>query len=162
VQQSGGQVVIESDLGRGTTVKIYLPRSYAVPNAATFSDLSVPKMIERKTVLVVDDDDQVRELTISWLHEIGYFSLAARSAREAIAIISAGGPIDVLLTDIVLPDGMDGATLANQAMELRPALKVLLTTASRELKSSFPILLKPFTKENLANCLRDEVSSPAA
>jgi two-component system NtrC family sensor kinase len=162
VQQSGGDVVIDSELGRGTTVNIYLPRSYAVPSTATFSDLSVPKTIERKAVLVVDDDDQVRELTINWLHEIGYCSLAARSAREAMAIISAGEPIDILLTDIVLPGGVDGATLANQAMELRPALKVLLTTASPELKSRFRILLKPFTKVSLANGLRDEVSSPAA
>jgi DNA-binding NtrC family response regulator len=101
----------------------------------------------------------VRGLTINWLHELGFCPLAARSATEALAILSAGEPIDFLLSDVVLPGGTDGIALASQAHELRPALKVLLTTASLEIKSTFPILPKPFTKERLAEALRLQHSS---
>jgi two-component system NtrC family sensor kinase len=157
IRQSGGDISIASEVGKGTTVALYLPRSHAAPTAVSASEIATVEgsvLPGEDVVLVVEDDGEVRKVTTAMLQELGYQPVVARSSREALAIIVAGEPVDVLFTDMILPRGMDGAELASKALEIRPSLRVLLTTASLDFKSRFPVLQKPFTKEQLASGLQ--------
>jgi two-component system, NtrC family, sensor kinase len=159
VRQSGGDIAIESKMGRGTTVRLYLPRCEPAPPVAEearperTSAATVPQD-RQQIVLVVEDDREVRKISMGLLDELGYATIGVRDGLEALAVLSAGGAIDVLLTDLVLPRGVDGTELVTRALELRPGLAVLITTAAPEGQSEHPTLRKPFTKEQLADCLR--------
>jgi CheY-like chemotaxis protein len=157
IRQSGGDISIASEVGKGTTVALYLPRSHAAPTAVSASEIATAEssvLPGEDVVLVVEDDGEVRKVTTALLQELGYQLVVARSSREALAIMAAGEPVDILFTDMILPRGMDGAELASKALEIRPALRVLLTTASLDFKCRFPVLQKPFTKEQLASGLQ--------
>jgi two-component system NtrC family sensor kinase len=157
IRQSGGDISIHSEVGQGTTVTLYFSRSH-LPAEGTIqpgATAPLPSVELEKVVLVVEDDDQVRKVSLTMLHELGYCALAARTGQEALAILSAGERIDVLFTDLVLARGLGGEVLAAKALELKPELSVLLTTALLESASPFPILQKPFTKETLAKAIHD-------
>jgi two-component system, NtrC family, sensor kinase len=153
-RQSGGDICIESTIGRGTTVTLFLPRSDVAP--ATENQPQISLSVEQpseKVILIVEDDDEVRKVSAALIQELGFITILARSGREALAILSAGERIDILFTDVLLPSGMDGKVLAASATKVKPGLKVLLTTASISVHSTFPILHKPFTKPSLAEAL---------
>jgi signal transduction histidine kinase/ActR/RegA family two-component response regulator len=162
MQQSGGQVRIDSEMGVGTTVKLYLPRA-ADPSQAESEPVtrSEPVSPTRSgvTVLVVEDDDQVLELVIENIRMLGYRVLSARNAAAALAILRSEEPIDLMFSDVVMPGGMNGMQLATEAKQLRPSLKVLLTSgypanavaAQHGFADRSPILAKPYRSEDLAD-----------
>ncbi len=167
VKQSGGHVKIYSEPGEGTTVKIYLPRLHGPAGAAPAGPeadgrgLPVPDGAG-ETVLVVEDDANVRRFTTEALRELGYRVLEADGAGAALRLLDAhGAEVDLLFTDVVMPEA-NGRRLADEALRRRPGLKVLFTTGySRNaiihngaLDPGVQLLGKPFTVEELAAKLR--------
>jgi CheY-like chemotaxis protein len=130
VHQSAGHVKIYSEIGQGSTVKIYLPRHFgadARPDPGMVSP-SLTEAIGRESILVVEDDDALRAYTTEILNELGYRVLQAAGGAAALEIITQEPDIDLLFTDIVMPGGMNGRQLADEARRQRPKLKVLFTT----------------------------------
>jgi CheY-like chemotaxis protein len=174
VKQSGGHIKIYSELGRGTTIKIYLPRSPLSAELAPEEPMAtavVPRGHGEK-ILVVEDDNAVRELSIASLQELDYRATARRDGPAALEVIRADKEIALLFTDVVLPGGMDGRQLADQARELRPGLLVLFTTGytpnaiihNGVLDAGVHLLPKPFTTATLGaklGALFGSVRSPA-
>jgi CheY-like chemotaxis protein len=165
VKQSGGHVKIYSEVGHGTTVKIYLPRlagEAAIAAEATDEHL-LPEAAAAETVLVVEDDHDVRAYSVESLRELGYRVLEAHDGPSALRLLEQEPKIDLLFTDVVLPGGMTGAQVAAQARGLRPSLKVLFTTGyarnaivhQGRLDSGVQLLTKPFNFEDLATRVRD-------
>jgi CheY-like chemotaxis protein len=163
VKQSGGHVTIYSEEGEGTTVKLYFPRYIGTADdALCAATLAVPTSSDGEVILVVEDNDDVRAYSTMILSELGYVVLEAPEAEAALAILRSDQRIDLLFTDVVLP-GKTGRVLADAALELRPALKVLFTTGySRNaivhqgrLDAGVQLISKPFTFEQLAARVRD-------
>ena len=159
-RQSGGDVVINSAPGHGTTVTLYLPCAQEPPatvvDAAPASDDVMPHGSE--TVLVVEDDADVREFVVAVLSELGYRVLEAATAHEALTILERGETPDVLYTDVVLPGGMSGPELAAHARRRQASLRTLYTsgyTASALMPEDSAVLLKPYRREDLARAIRD-------
>ncbi len=160
LKQSGGQVKIESALGTGTTVRLYLPRAEA-PRSVGDRGIAKDDTASAETgriILVVEDDATVRSMTVARLAELGHRVLEAHSAAAALDILRRDSPIDLLFTDVVMPGGMSGLDLAHHALELRPAIKVLFATGYA---SSFnptggvpgEVLQKPYRDEDLSRAL---------
>ena len=163
VKQSGGHIKIYSEMGQGTTVKIYLPRHvgkpYEVAEGTTSS--SLPTADDKELILVVDDEDLVREFSVAALNDLGYRVLEAGNARTALAIIIERPEIDLLFTDIVMPE-MNGRKLVDLVRERRPDLPVIYTTGYTRnavvhngvLDPGVELIGKPFTIEELATRIR--------
>jgi PAS domain S-box-containing protein len=163
VKQSGGHIKIYSEVGHGTTVKIYLPRSdsgaIASVRAAAGDDTPAQGT---ELVLMVEDNKDLRILTLKQLTDLGYRTLEAENAKMALAILAEHPEIDLLFTDIVMPGGMTGTELAREAKRLYPKLKILLTSGytARAMANGFhdieglELLNKPFRKRDLAQRLR--------
>jgi len=164
VRQSGGQVRIYSEVGRGTTVTIYLPRF--IGEAASPSDeetsTDAPRARPGETVLVVDDEELVRDLVVEVLDELGYASLQAADGASGLKILKSDTRIDLLVTDVGLPGGMNGRQLADAARSLRTDLKVLFITGYAEnavinhghLEPGMQIMTKPFPMDALGIKIR--------
>jgi PAS domain S-box-containing protein len=160
VRQSGGHVRIYSEVGSGTTVKLYLPKAASVEARVEPAAASVPSRLDGsgETILVVEDDEDLRAFSTEALQELGYNVLQARSGRAALQILQTDSDIALLFTDLVLPDGMNGKQLADEALRRRPGLKVLFTTGYAlnaivhhgRLNPGLSVLSKPFTFEELA------------
>ena len=158
VQQSGGSISIQSEVDRGTRVSIYLPRSQE-PIASESEPLAgMPKPGQQVTVLIVEDDADVRQTSIAMLQDLGHNILIARNGAEALALVQAGNPIDILFTDMVMPGGMSGLELANQAVAVSPSLRVLITTGYPAhpglVRNEFAVLPKPFNRRDLELLVR--------
>ncbi len=162
VKQSGGHLKIYSEVGRGTTVKLYLPRSRSSPEvsgdlARSFHRRCFPVRGRGTTILVVEDDDAVREFSVGTLQELGYRVIAARDAASALELLRQNNDVGLLFTDVVLPGGLDGRRLAEQARLLRPGLPVLFTTGytpnaiihNGMLDAGVDLLPKPFSAATL-------------
>ena len=159
VKQSGGHVKIYSEVGVGTTVKLYLPRSQSAEDAAgaPSTPIEALRAAGEEIVLVVEDEERVRHLSVDALRELGYTVVQASDAAQALAALEIQPRVDLLFTDIVMPD-MDGRRLADQAVRRRPDLKVLYTTGYTRnaivhngmLDANVAFLAKPFTYEQLA------------
>jgi PAS domain S-box-containing protein len=171
VKQSGGHVKIYSEIGSGTTVKIYLPRLYAdEPSAAAESAPKVARGNAREIILAVEDDPDVRAQTTSALRELGYQVLEACNGKEALEIIAAQPNVDLLFTDVGLPGGMNGRQLAEAALRQRRKLKVLFTTGyarnaivhEGRLDPGVQLITKPFTFAGLSQKLRDLLDTNSA
>jgi CheY-like chemotaxis protein len=157
-KQSGGHARIYSEPGRGTSVKLYLPRASGVAELAKAvpSD-AAPLGNARQTVLVVENEPRVRHLTIAGLRELGYTVLEAEDGEAALKLLDAYAEIALLFTDVVMPK-MDGRKLATEALRRRPNLKVLFTTGFTKnaiihggvLDPDTNFIAKPFTLEDLA------------
>ncbi len=160
VRQSGGHIKIYSEVGQGTTVRLYLPRSLqeVVPAVTRPASLAVTGT---ETVLLVDDDEVVRAVVASMLQDLGYTVMAAASAGEALAVLEQGAVVDLLFTDVVMP-GMGGRQLAERAVKLHPSLRVLFTSGYAEnaivhngsLDPGVELLSKPYDRERLAAKIR--------
>ncbi|HXE17928.1 MAG TPA: PAS domain S-box protein [Stellaceae bacterium] len=163
VRQSGGYVGIDSDLGLGTTVKIYLPRHHSDQNTEDDRGMDGPVPRAREeTILVAEDDLDVRNFTVEMLIELGYRVIATPDGHAALHELDAHDEIDLLFTDVGLPGGMNGRQLAEAARLRRPGLKVLFTSGYARhaivhhgrLDPGVELLPKPFTFANLAAKLR--------
>lgn len=165
VKQSGGHVKVYSELDHGTTVKIYLPRLFGA--AADDEELpvqTIPDGEGTETILVCEDDSEVRAFSVEMLKELGYRVLEAADGPAALYIFEQqGDTIDLLFTDVVLPQGMTGAVLAERARALRPDLKVLFTTGYARnaivhhgrLDAGVELITKPFAYADLAARVRE-------
>ncbi|HJP21781.1 MAG TPA: ATP-binding protein, partial [Alphaproteobacteria bacterium] len=161
-RQSGGCATIYSEVDQGTTVRLYLPRS----NATQMPEAAGPNVTERgphdETVLVVEDDDDMRYLTVDLLETLGYAALAAGDGQAALDILKENRSIDLLLTDVILPGGILGPELAKRAGELLPSIKVLYMSGYAEnaiqhqgrLDEDVILLPKPFDISSLSQKLR--------
>ena len=164
VRQSGGHLRIESEEGQGTTVEIHLPRHHgAEPAESAPANERAPEDSAHETILLCEDDDDVRAFSAESLQELGYRVIEASDGEAALdQLAEANGPIDLLFTDVVLP-GMTGAELAERARALRPGLKILFTTGyardaivhQGRLDPGIELLSKPFTYTELAARIRD-------
>jgi signal transduction histidine kinase len=173
VKQSGGHIRIYSEQGHGTTVKIYLPRATgdqkvaAIPAGKPARATPTAGARKDETVLVVEDNDGVREYAVEVLEQLGYRVLAASDAKEALRLLSDGKHVDLLFTDIVLPGAITGRVLADQAKDMRPDLRVLYTTGytrnaivhQGRLDPDVHLLNKPYTQQSLARKVRDMLDS---
>jgi two-component system, cell cycle sensor histidine kinase and response regulator CckA len=166
VKQSGGHVQVYSEVGVGTTLRIYLPRTEGAANeAAATTTLVAPRGHE--TVLAVEDNEGLRRLLVKQLADLGYRVLEAATAPAAIEILRRPDKIDLLFTDIVLPGGMNGWELARAAAELRNDLKVLFTSGFPEaafgpdgvLPQGASLLSKPYRSDELARRLRESLAA---
>jgi CheY-like chemotaxis protein len=159
-----GHVEIESDLGRGTVVKLYFPKSTdAATEESRQASSKVPlrPAADGETVLLVEDDEQVLGMAVESLEELRYTVIVAHNAAEALDHLAGPARIDIMFSDVVMPGGMNGAQLADQARRLRPELKVLLTSGyvsaqseGQVLESELPVLSKPYQRDELAQKLR--------
>jgi signal transduction histidine kinase/DNA-binding response OmpR family regulator len=163
VKQSGGHVLLYSEPGQGTTVKLYFPRFRgALEQDRAAARVGAPESMTDETVLVVEDNDDVRSYSVSILTELGYNVLEAGDAEMGLAIAREPGRIDLLFTDVVLP-GRSGRALADEVRAFRPELKILFTTGySRNaivhqgrLDAGVNLITKPFSYDQLAQRLRD-------
>jgi PAS domain S-box-containing protein len=164
VKQSGGYIKLSSALGQGTTLRLYLPR---LPDDL---EVEAPPLVERArapptgsgTILVVEDDAQVREHTGRLFEELGYNVLAAEHGREALAILERAEDVRLLFTDVGLPGGLNGRQLADAVLRRRPGIKVLFTTGyardaiihEGRLAPGVQLIVKPFTFAGLAAKVR--------
>jgi signal transduction histidine kinase/CheY-like chemotaxis protein len=167
VRQSGGQVRIYSEVGRGTTMCLYLPRHYGdaseVPTIT--SSTASARAPTGKTVLIVDDEPSVRMLVTDVLEELGYASIEAADGPAGLRILESEAVVDLLITDVGLPGGINGRQLADAARVTRPELKVLFITGyaenaiigSGQLAPGMRVLTKPFVVETLATRVHDMI-----
>ena len=163
VRQSGGHVRIYSELGEGTTVKLYLPRATEQDvDAEPAPDVEHGADGGSETILVVEDHEDLRAYCVGVLQELGYRVLEAGNARRALDILQADPDVALLFTDVVLPDGLDGRDLAREAQRRRPGLRVLFTTGytrnavihNGRLEPGVRMIGKPFTFAELAARVR--------
>ncbi len=161
VKQSDGHIKIYSEPGHGTTVRIYLPRVREEEDIVTDTEAG-PVTGGTETVLVVEDDEEVRGTVVEMLSELGYRVLKAKDAQSALAIVESGVPIDALFSDVVMPGPLRSPELARKARERLPGIAVLFTSGYTEnaivhagrLDEGVELLSKPYTREALARKLR--------
>lgn len=165
VKQSGGHIRIYSELGEGTSVKMYFPRSLTEREQVVIDRVGRKFAGGDETILVVEDDDAVRQHVIVLLQGLGYNVLEASAGAEAMDLLRQNVGIDLLFTDVVMPGGMGGRELAEAARKLRPALKVLYTSGYTEnsivhhgrLDRGVKLLNKPYRREQLAAKIREAI-----
>ena len=166
IQQSDGAIGVSSELGRGSTFRIYLPRIAGVQPARTISS-SFPKRANGGRILLVEDDEMLRVSLERRLRAWGYSVLAARDPLEAIELARCEDqPIQLVLTDLVMPQ-MDGRTLANRILPARPATRVLFMSGytqhaavkTLQVDDREQFIAKPFTGEQLASAVRRAIRS---
>jgi len=169
IKQSGGHVKIYSEPGDGTTVKIYLPRFAAAESAETAAEAPpAPMEVGKETILAVEDDDDARAFTAEVLGDLGYRVLVAPDAQAALDLLEREPKVDLLFTDVGLPNGVNGRQLADEAHRRRPDLKVLFTTGyARDaivhhgrLDPGVDLLMKPFSQADMAGKIRRVLGSP--
>jgi two-component system NtrC family sensor kinase len=161
-KQSGGDILIESEVGRGTRVTLYLPRARNLAGAASGPLVEVGRETTTATILAVEDDLMVAEVVRSLLEEAGHRVHTAKSAQEALDYILAGRPLDLLFSDIVMPGGMSGVELGREVRKRKPQLPILLTTGYSDMVADavdcgFPLLRKPYTAVSLNAAIQDHL-----
>jgi PAS domain S-box-containing protein len=163
-RQSGGQVRIYSELGQGTTMCVYLPRFRGDAPSDETNDLVVHDLASRgETVLVVDDEATIRHLIDEVLNDLGYAVIGAADGAAGLKVIQSGARIDLLITDVGLPNGMNGRQVADAARAIVPDLKVLFITGYAEnaavgnghLDPGMELLTKPFALDDLTRKVSD-------
>lgn len=160
VKQSAGHINIYSEQGHGTTLKMYLPPATGATLAIEAGSNPALQGGD-ETILVVEDDRLVRNYVLTQLHSLGYVTLDAANATEAMAIVKAGHAFDLLFTDVIMP-GLNGRQLADEIQKVRPALKVLFTSGYTEnaiihhgrLDEGVVLLAKPYRKSDMAIMIR--------
>ena len=170
-RQSGGHVRIYSELGHGSMVCIYLPRHFGAAEEMEDPALhaETPRAGQGETVLVVDDEPTVRMLVTEILEDLGYTAIEAADGAAALQVLRSNARVDLLVTDVGLPGGMNGRQLADAGRALRQRLQVLFITGYAEnavigdghLEPGMHVLTKPFAMETLASRIRDLISTQA-
>jgi len=172
VRQSGGTLDIESKPGKGTSIHIFLPRAPSGQKAEkTKASDNITWSGSAETILVVEDNDALRLAVVRQLQELGYETIEADSAKPALKILETKTDIDLMLTDIVMPGGMDGRALAGEAAKIRANLPVVFTSGfpatadigspTRQQHLDFPVLAKPVRQQELAEHVRKALSVSA-
>lgn len=162
IKQSNGHIKIYSEVGHGTTVKIYLPRATGLSDTPVESLASMSVAGGNETILVVEDDNLVRRYVVTQIQSLGYRTLEASRASEALKIIDGPDQIDLLFTDVIMPGSMNGRQLVDAALARRPGLKTLFTSGYTEnaivhhgrLDTGVLLLAKPYRKSDLARMVR--------
>jgi signal transduction histidine kinase len=170
VKQSGGHVKLYSEVGHGTTVKLYLPRVRKREEVLVASHETVPMRGGTETVLVAEDDPDVQATVVELLSELGYTVLRANDAQSALSVIESGVPIDLLFTDVVMPGALKSPELARLARARLPELRVLFTSGYTEnaivhdgrLDAGVELLSKPYSREQLARKVRAVIDAKGA
>jgi signal transduction histidine kinase/CheY-like chemotaxis protein len=174
VKQTGGHVKLYSEPGIGTTAKIYFPKALESRRVRRFDGFTsvdqVPRACENETILVVEDDDDVRNYTVGSLRELGYNVFEAIDAASALEIVESEAGIHLLFTDLGLPGALDGKGLADRVRVIRPSLRILITTAyagsvlihEGRLDPTVELLSKPFTFAALAFRIRELIDRQEA
>jgi signal transduction histidine kinase/CheY-like chemotaxis protein len=167
-RQSGGEVRIYSEVGQGSTVCVYLPRYYGDIDIdeAGLRSVSEPGNGQGETVLIVDDEPSVRMLVVEVLQDLGYTALEAGDSIAGLKLLQSDARIDLMVTDVGLPGGMNGRQLADAALERRPGLKILFITGYAEnslignghLKPGMQVLTKPFAIDALTARVREMIA----
>ncbi len=169
VQHSSGFIMVYSEPGEGTTFSVFLPRAQGSAIDVTMPDEAATAELSRgsETVLIVDDEDLLVDLAVTQLEELGYHTLCAGNAAQALEILKADPDIDLLLSDIIMPGKLDGYDLALTAKQIRPSLKILMTSGSAKVSGEFTNsgneiiarldanrLNKPYTLAELSTAVR--------
>ncbi|KAB8038225.1 PAS domain S-box protein [Janthinobacterium aquaticum] len=166
VKQSGGHIKIYSEVGQGTTVRVYLPRNLG-EEARQETQVLAEASGGEETILVAEDDEAVRHIVVEMLTGLGYRVLKANDAAAALAILESGMAVDLLFTDVVMPGPLRSSELARKARELLPQLAVLFTSGYTEnsivhggrLDPGVELLGKPYSRDSLARKLRQVLAS---
>jgi signal transduction histidine kinase/CheY-like chemotaxis protein len=171
VKQSNGHVQIDSEENNGTTVRLYLPRATGAaetPFAIAVAEAGIAA-VDRgdNAILIVEDDPLVREYVVTQIKSLGYTTLAASNAAEALAIIDGPERVDLLFTDVIIPGGLNGHQLAIEALRRRPGLKILYTSGYSEtailhdgrLDEGILLLPKPYLSSDLARMIWTALAS---
>jgi CheY-like chemotaxis protein len=161
VQQSGGQLSIESAVGQGTVVTLLLPRSLQEPVACADASQSAPAHgdgVRRGVALLVEDDPEVAALTREMLAFMGFEVVHAASPSAALGALANGRRVDVVLSDVMMPGGINGLELGREIRRRHPGLRTVLTTGYSEAtvdldSAEFVLLPKPYTLEALSRAL---------
>ncbi|WP_250454110.1 PAS domain S-box protein [Caballeronia sp. ATUFL_M2_KS44] len=166
VKQSGGHIRIYSEVGHGTTVRVYLPRS-SVEAHQPVAWRNTPVTGGTETVLVVEDDQKVQATVIEMLADLGYSVLKANNADQALVVLSSGVHVDLIFTDVVMPGSVKSPEMARRALELQPQVRVLFTSGYTQnaivhggrLDPGVELLSKPYSREDLAFKIRQMLGS---
>jgi PAS domain S-box-containing protein len=170
VKQSGAQIGVASEEGKGTTFTLYFPRAAGTEVASPVDELHAPRqtpVANGDVVLVVDDNPGVRATVVAHLQELGYHALQADCGTAALKILDGPTNIDLMFTDIVMPGGLNGKQLATKARALRPNLKILFTSGfpgaeqndTMELEEGDVLLSKPYRKYELAQAVHEMLTA---
>ena len=166
IRQSGGFIAVDSKLGSGTVFRLHLPRGEGEIEAEPVWSLPSEIVGGPESILVVEDNEAVRYITTDLLSQLGYDVLEAREPLEALEILASDRQIDLMFSDVVMPGGLDGFGLAQEAKRLRPGLKLLLTSGFAEFAErsqsgvgQIRMLGKPYRQSELANALREALDS---
>ena len=169
VRQSGGQSRVYSEVGIGTSIQLYLPATLAAMSAAPTAPIELPRASARKpeVVLVVEDDHSVRRYCLRCLASLGYRTIEAANGPDALAALDAAGRVDLLLTDVVMPNGMNGPEVVAAAKRRQPDLRVLymsgylahMLDGDAQLATT-RVLTKPFARAALATRIRALLDTP--
>jgi two-component system NtrC family sensor kinase len=174
IKQSGGHIKIYSEIGEGTSIKLYLPRlldesaiePWNPPDPSTTADSGIDSL--KEIVLLVEDDEEVNHFATEVLREEGYHVISTHEGSSALRLLDANPHIDLLFTDVVLPGGMNGREIATEALRRRPKLKVLYSTGytrnaiihQGRLDADVDLLTKPFTPDDLIKKVREILDHP--
>jgi PAS domain S-box-containing protein len=168
VRQSGGHVTLYSEPGQGTTVSLYLPCALAAAPATTAPRRTDTPLLGRgEVVLVVEDDAAVRRMTGDRLRALGYAPIMVAGAEAALATLAGGQDVDLVFTDMMMPDGRTGLELARELRSFRPGLPVLMTTGYAgemldvERVDGLPLIRKPYRQEDLSEAIRAALAARA-
>ena len=167
VRQSNGHIEVRSEAGRGTSVEIHLPRAAGLARSPAEDSGNARIEGGDEAILIVEDDVLLRNCLITQAQSLGYRTLAAGNASEALTIINQGEEIDLLFTDVMMPGPVNGWQLAIEALNRRPSLKVLYTSGyaantlvdDRHLDVDVLLLAKPYRKAELARMIRDALAA---
>jgi two-component system, cell cycle sensor histidine kinase and response regulator CckA len=166
VQQSGGHLSVRTELGRGTTFRLYLPRSRTKIERTAAAEPALGGSKKNATILVVEDNLRLRRIVVRHLVKAGYQVAEADDAKAALSILATDQPIDLLFSDIVIPGEMDGRELARAALAMRPALRLVLTSgysapgslAGETARAA--LLSKPYRRDELIRTVRAAIEAP--
>jgi CheY-like chemotaxis protein len=168
MRQSGGEIRVYSEVGQGTTMCLYLPRHHGATDELepAIEKRTAQRSGSGETVLVVDDEPSIRMLVVEVLEELGYLAIEARDGPTALKLLQSVPSVDLLITDLALPGGINGRELAERARALRSELRVLFITGYAEnavisngqLQPGVQLLHKPFAVQVLANLIKSILS----
>jgi CheY-like chemotaxis protein len=164
VRQSGGHVEIDSAPERGTTIRILMPRAKERGSPIRPATVISPARGHGETILVVEDDPKVRQVTVSALRSLGFQVREAENGDEAVVSLNRNNGVDLVLSDVKMPGSLNGTELAKQVQENWPEIKILLTSGyvdAEEDIEQFNIIFKPYRVSELAERVHSLLNTPA-